>query len=108
MHTRFAIIGCGGAALPVAQALFTSQATALQRAYDIDHALAAGLGERYGAECAPSVDELLADPSLDAVYIAVPHDRLVPLARQVLAAGKHALVAKPLALTLAQADELIA
>jgi UDP-N-acetyl-2-amino-2-deoxyglucuronate dehydrogenase len=108
MPTRFGIIGCGGAALPVAQALFTSQVIELQRVYDIDHALAADLGERYGAECATSVDELLADPTVDAVYIAVPHDRLAPLARQVLAAGKHALVEKPLALTLAQADELIA
>src|SRR5215207_3597027 len=107
MHTRFGIIGCGGAALPVAQAIFTSPATTLQRVYDIDSALARDLGERYDAECAASVDELLADPMVDAIYIAVPHDRLAPLARQALAAGKHALVEKPLALTLAQADELI-
>ncbi len=108
MSIRFGIIGCGGAALPVAEAIFTSQVTALKRVYDIDLALARDLGERYDADCATSVDELLADPMVDAVYIAVPHDRLAPLARQALAAGKHALVEKPLALTLVQADELIA
>src|SRR6266508_4442213 len=76
MSIRFGIIGCGGAALPVAEAIFTSQMTALKRVYDIDLALARDLGERYDADCATSVDELLADPMVDAVYIAVPHDRL--------------------------------
>jgi UDP-N-acetyl-2-amino-2-deoxyglucuronate dehydrogenase len=51
---------------------------------------------------------LLADPAVQAVYIAVPHDQLAPLAAQALRAGKHALVEKPMALSLAEADALIA
>ncbi|MFL5805725.1 MAG: Gfo/Idh/MocA family protein [Roseiflexaceae bacterium] len=108
MRTRFGIIGCGGAAVPVAAAITTSPLSALGRVYDVDHALARDLGERYGAHCAASEDELLHDSDLDAVYIAVPHDQLAPIADRALAAGKHALVEKPLALTLADADALIA
>ena len=54
-----------------------------------------------------TLDELLGDAGIDAVYIAVPHDRLASLARQALESGKHALVEKPLALTLADVDDLI-
>jgi len=46
--------------------------------------------------------------AVEAVYIAVPHNQLAPLAAQALRAGKHALVEKPMALSLAEADELIA
>ena len=108
MRTRFGIIGCGSAAIPVAEAIATSRLTALSRVYDLDPALAHDLGTRYQATCASCLDELLHAQDIDAVYIAVPHDQLAPLGRQALLAGKHALIEKPLALTLGEADALIA
>ena len=104
----FGIIGCGGAALPVAQALAASAATRLAATYDLNPALARELAERHGATAHASLDSLLADPAAGAVYIAVPHDQLAPLAAQALRAGKHALVEKPMALSLAEAGSLIA
>jgi predicted dehydrogenase len=51
--------------------------------------------------------ELLADETLDAVVIATPVPTHAPLARRVLEAGKDCFVEKPLALTAADADELV-
>jgi predicted dehydrogenase len=104
---RFGIIGCGGAALPVAQALAGSTATTLVATYDVSSALARDIAGRYGATAHASLASLLADAGVEAVYIAVPHHQLAPLAAQALQAGKHALVEKPMALSLADADSLI-
>jgi len=49
---------------------------------------------------------LIADPDLDAVLIATPGDSHPLLASAALAAGKHVLVEKPLALTVADAEAL--
>ena len=49
---------------------------------------------------------LIADPNLDAVLIATPADSHPLLASAALAAGKHVLVEKPLALTVADAESL--
>lgn len=52
--------------------------------------------------------ELLADPEVDVVSICTPTASHVPLAMAALAAGKHVLVEKPLALTAAAARPLLA
>lgn len=52
--------------------------------------------------------DMIADPDLDAVLIATPGDSHASLAAAVLAAGKHVLVEKPLALTIADAESLAA
>jgi predicted dehydrogenase len=54
------------------------------------------------------LDELLADPDLDAVAIATPVPTHAPLARRALAAGKHVFVEKPLAQSLADAEQVVA
>ena len=52
--------------------------------------------------------DLLALPDLDLVEILLPHHLHHPVTLDALAAGKHVSVQKPMALTLAQADEMIA
>jgi predicted dehydrogenase len=52
-------------------------------------------------------DQLLLDPSLDAVVVATPPNTHYALCKRALQAGKHVLVEKPLAKTSAQARELI-
>ena len=52
--------------------------------------------------------DLLALPDLDLVEILLPHHLHHPVALDTLAAGKHVSVQKPMALTLPQADEMIA
>jgi predicted dehydrogenase len=51
-------------------------------------------------------DQLLLDPSLDAVVIATPPVTHYSLCKRALQAGKHVLVEKPMAKTAAQAREL--
>src|SRR6267142_1983423 len=53
--------------------------------------------------------ELLKNREIEAVYIsATPESTHYPMARDSLAAGKHVFLEKPIAMTLAEADELIA
>jgi predicted dehydrogenase len=107
-RVNFGIIGCGGAAVPVGEAISTSPLASLARVYDVDLSLARDFGESYRVPFADDVEALLGDPGVQAVYIGVPHDLLAPLAWRALEAGKHVLVEKPMALTLADADALIA
>ena len=52
---------------------------------------------------------LLEIPDVDAIYIsATPETTHYPMARDCLAAGKHVFLEKPIALELAEADELVA
>jgi predicted dehydrogenase len=60
-----------------------------------------------GTRTCSSFEEVLADPSVEAVAIATPPSTHYPLADQALRAGKHVLVEKPLATTVADAVSLI-
>jgi predicted dehydrogenase len=106
--TGFGIIGCGNAAVPVCEAIAGSQLAQLARVQDLSLSLARDLGERYRTPYTDRLELLLNDPAVEAVYIAVPHDQLAPLARAALEAGKHVLAEKPMGITLAEIDDLIA
>lgn len=55
-----------------------------------------------------TVDTLLADPSVEAVVVATPSGSHHAVARRALEAGKHVVVDKPVTVTAAEADDLIA
>ena len=52
--------------------------------------------------------ELLADPDIDAVDILLPHDLHMPATCDAAAAGKHVLVEKVMARSIAECDRMIA
>lgn len=56
---------------------------------------------------ARSVEELLNDSEIKAVHILTPPIAHAPLALAALSAGKHAVVEKPLALSLGQAKKIV-
>lgn len=60
------------------------------------------------ARASSELDELLADPELDAVVVATPVPTHAPLAVRVLEAGKHCFVEKPLAQSVAEAEQAVA
>jgi predicted dehydrogenase len=69
----------------------------------------AGIGRQHpGVRQCTNFADMLADPCLDAVAIATPVATHYALAKAALRAGKHVLVEKPLAASVAEAAELVA
>lgn len=66
---------------------------------------AQAIADRHGARAFPSIDELLSH--VDVVSVAVPTSAHHSVAKTCLLAGKHVLVEKPLAVTPAEAQELV-
>jgi predicted dehydrogenase len=64
---------------------------------------ALGVGRAYA-----SLDEILADPSVDVVHVTSPNHLHVPQASAILSAGKHVVCEKPLAMTAAESAALVA
>jgi predicted dehydrogenase len=65
------------------------------------------LGEYSTVQVSSSLDEVLADPRVQAVAIATPAATHVDIALSALAAGKHVLVEKPLAATWADGAKVV-
>jgi predicted dehydrogenase/aryl-alcohol dehydrogenase-like predicted oxidoreductase len=68
----------------------------------------AGLAENFpGARIHGSYEALLADPDVEAVYIATPHISHAEWAIKAAETGKHVMVEKPMGLTAFEADAMI-
>ncbi|MBP2171053.1 putative dehydrogenase [Erwinia toletana] len=104
---RWGIIGPGWIADHFARALCEYSAQQLvavaSRSQQKGDAFAARWGIPQVFTC---VDEMLARPDIDAVYIATPHNHHYPDGLKVLSAGKHTLIEKPLALNAREGAEL--
>jgi len=76
--------------------------------WDHDEARLAGAGANHGIEMLSSVNALLDRKDIGAVVIAAETSRHAELVEQAADAGKAIVVQKPLALTLAEADRIVA
>jgi predicted dehydrogenase len=66
------------------------------------------VAQQYGACYATkSYDDLLNDSDIDVIDLCVPHNQHLSMAVAAAQAGKHILIEKPLARTLAEADQMI-
>lgn len=68
----------------------------------------AAFARDFNAKVYPDIRALCDDPAVAAVYIATPHQFHCEHARLAAAAGKHIILEKPMALTLADCDAIIA
>jgi predicted dehydrogenase len=110
MHaTRWGILGPGKIARSFAHDLALAPGAELAAVGSRSGARARAFAQDYGAEAAyGSYEELLADSSIDVVYIASPHALHLEHARLALESGRHVLCEKPLTLSVAEAEEMIA
>lgn len=107
---RWGILGCGDVTEiksgPGFRLAARSQLVAVMRR---DATKAADYARRHGvARWYDDADALIADPEVDAVYVATPPDSHLSLALKVAAAGKPAYVEKPMARHTAECDAMLA
>jgi len=62
----------------------------------------------FGARVYDTVEALCADPVVEVVYVATPHEHHAAHVAAAAARGKHVLVEKPMAITLAECRQMIA
>ncbi len=104
---KMGIIGAGGIARTMAGTISQMDDVELTAiaARDLDRAQA--FAEEYGFDRAyGSYDELLADPDVELVYIAIPHSHHCEWTINALNAGRHVLCEKPLAANEAEARKM--
>ena len=109
MTVGWAVVGCSDITEKrAAPAIRQQSASRLVCFHSRDLGRAEAFAERHGAESASDdLGQVLGDVRVDAVYIATEVDRHCDLALAALAAGKHVLVEKPMALDVAQCWRMI-
>jgi len=105
---RWGILGAGGIARKFAESLNYTSSGSLYGVGSRSLEKAKAFGADFGAEvCYGSYEELVADPNVDAVYVATPH----PFHREntllALNHSKAVLCEKPLAVNCAEAREMV-
>jgi phthalate 4,5-cis-dihydrodiol dehydrogenase len=103
------IVGIGGAAVNMLPAFDRSPYFKVAAASDIDAEILGRFGRDYpAAQMFRSIEELCASPAVDLVYIGTPSRLHREHACAALERKKHVLIEKPMAVTLEEADAMIA
>ena len=102
------LIGCGDFGRFCLAAYRRMEQVRIAAVADVVGAAAERLGREFAATPLADPQALLAHPAVELVHIATPPSTHYGLALAAIRAGKHVLCEKPLALSTAQADEIIA
>lgn len=103
------VAGLGQGAAPVLPSMQMLPEIDLVAGADLNPAMRQGFSERYpGTRTYATVEQLFKDPEIDAVWISTPNKYHSSHAIAAMRHGKHVAVEKPMAVTLEQADEMIA
>jgi predicted dehydrogenase len=105
---RIGVIGAGGFGLCALQQFLQAPGVELAAIAGTHREAALAMGRRFGVADVVEPGIVLADAGIDLVYIATPPFLHFDHARAALLAGKHVICEKPLAMTVAEADELLA
>ena len=104
---RFGVIGAGFIGGVHGDAIRSMPNAELVACADPVEAAAKGFAERQGCEYHTDVDDLLRRDDIDVVSIATPSGMHMESAVAAAEAGKHALVEKPLDITLERIDRIL-
>ena len=107
MTVRWGVIGPGGIATQFADGMTLVDDGEIVAVASRSQERADAYGDRWGvAHRYDSVEALVEDPDVDAVYVATPHSRHEADTVAALEAGKHVLCEKPFALNARQAQRM--
>ncbi len=104
---RCALVGAGYIASWHATAIAARSGMRVSAICDTSPAAAQGLAEALGVPALTDLDALLSDDHCDAVHVLTPPQSHRDIAIAALNAGKHVLVEKPVALSSADAGDMI-
>src|SRR6185437_13877316 len=102
------IVGLGMAGAVMVHAAAAHPGFVLRAAADPHPAPREAFARDHNARAYADVEELCADPAVEVVYIATPHQFHAAHATLAAEHGKHVILEKPMALTLADCDAIIA
>ncbi len=108
MTLRFGLVGCGMIAGFHARAIADTKAGKLVGCVSRSEAGTAKFAEYNSCRAFATLDEMLADTEIDAISICSPSGAHRDPAIAAAKAGKHVVVEKPLEVTTARCDEIIA
>lgn len=101
------IVGTGNIAGGYARDALTHPEIRLIAVTDLDPVRATAFAAEHECRVHPTLDDLLTDPEVDIVVNLTVHHAHYDVTRRALAAGRHVYTEKPLALTSAEARELV-
>jgi phthalate 4,5-cis-dihydrodiol dehydrogenase len=104
---RLAVAGLGRAFTLMLPTFLADRRVQLVAACDPRPEARARFASDFGAPAHEDIDGIAGDPNVEAIYIASPHQVHAAHTRAAAASGKHVLLEKPMALTLAECDGMI-
>jgi len=102
------IIGAGRICGAHATAVLALPETRLAAIAEVDEGRLGQAVQTYGCKGCADYREMLQDPGVEAVIIGLPHWLHREVTVDCLNAGKHVLLEKPMAMTVAECDEMLA
>ncbi len=105
---RLGVVGCGGFGLFALQHFTQVPGVKLVGMSGTHRQAAYATAQRFGIPDIVEVEAMVQQPDIDLVYISTPPFLHHPQAMLALQAGKHVICEKPLAMTMAEADEMVA
>ena len=106
--TGLGIAGLGMAGAVMVHAAAAHPGYVLRAAADPHPGPREAFAREHNARAYADIRELVADPAVEVIYIATPHQFHKPHAILAAEHGKHIILEKPMALTLADCDAIIA
>ncbi len=106
---RYGVLGTGNIAGQFTRDVAGAERSAVVAVGSRTAASAAAFGERFGIpseHCHANYDALLADDSVEAVYVSLPNHLHREWSVRAMEAGKHVLCEKPLAMDAAEAEAM--
>ena len=104
---RIALVGYGYWGPNLARNFHQLPNAELRYVVDLSPELRQKAEQRYGCRTTGAIEEVLADPEVDAIAIATPARTHFALGQAALAAGKHLFVEKPLTMDVNEGRRLV-